>query len=41
MVSKFTKQLHMLSRQQRALGAAVLALAGVALYGLVHISGAQ
>jgi cobalt-zinc-cadmium efflux system membrane fusion protein len=41
MLSKFTKQLHMLSRRQRALGAAVLALAGVALYGLVHISGAQ
>ncbi len=30
----------MLSRQQRVVGAALLALAGAALYGLVHISGA-
>ena len=40
MASKFTKQLQMLSRQQRVVGAALLALAGAALYGLVHISGA-
>jgi len=40
MASKFTKQLHTLSRQQLAVGAALLALAGAALYGLVHISGA-
>jgi cobalt-zinc-cadmium efflux system membrane fusion protein len=39
MASKFTKQLQMLSRQQRVVGAALLALAGAALYGLVHISG--
>src|SRR6476659_10543766 len=40
MASKFTKQLHTLSRQQLAVGAALLALAGAALYGLVRISGA-
>src|SRR6266567_2524502 len=40
MLSKFTKQLQMLTRQQLAVGAALLALAGAALYGLVHISGA-
>ena len=40
MASKFTKQLQMLSRRRRAVGAALLALAGAALYGLVHISGA-
>jgi membrane fusion protein, heavy metal efflux system len=40
MASKFTKQLHILSRQQLAVGAALLALVGAALYGLVHISGA-
>src|SRR6266404_9457590 len=40
MLSKFTKQLHTLSRRQLTIGAAVLALAGAALYGLVHISGA-
>ncbi len=40
MASKFTKQLQMLSRQQRVVGATLLALAGAALYGLVHISGA-
>src|SRR5436190_3610652 len=40
MLSKFAKQLQMLSRQQLAVGAAVLALAAAALYGLVHISGA-
>jgi cobalt-zinc-cadmium efflux system membrane fusion protein len=40
MASKFTKQLQMFSRQQRVVGAALLALVGAALYGLVHISGA-
>src|SRR5438876_5601285 len=40
MLSKFAKQLQMLSRQQLAVGAALLAIAGAALYGLVHISGA-
>src|SRR6266436_409726 len=40
MASKLTKQLHSLSRQQLAVGAALLALAGAALYGLVRISGA-
>src|SRR5436309_7740122 len=40
MLSKFAKQLQMLSRQQLAVGAALLAIAGTALYGLVHISGA-
>src|SRR5258708_15713516 len=38
MLSEFTKRLQMLSRRQLAVGAAVLALAGVALYGLVHIN---
>jgi cobalt-zinc-cadmium efflux system membrane fusion protein len=40
MASKFTKQLQMLSRQQLAVGAAMVAIVGAALYGLVHISGA-
>src|SRR5438445_344477 len=40
MLSKFAKQLQMLSRQQLAVGAALLAVAGAARYGLVHISGA-
>ncbi len=38
MLSEFTKRLQMLSRRQLAVGAAVLVLAGVALYGLVHIN---
>src|SRR5258708_7799142 len=41
MLSKLTKQLQMLSRQRLAVGAALLALAVAALYGVVHISGAQ
>src|ERR1700687_6076042 len=41
MLSEFTKRLHVLSRQQLAVGAALLVLAGAALYGLVHISGAS
>src|SRR5947199_10368664 len=40
MLSKFAKQLQMLSRQQLAGGAALLAIVSAALYGLVHISGA-
>jgi cobalt-zinc-cadmium efflux system membrane fusion protein len=40
MASKFTKQLQMLSRRQLAVAAALLALAGAALYGFVHNSGA-
>jgi cobalt-zinc-cadmium efflux system membrane fusion protein len=40
MASKFTKQLQMLSRRELALAAALLALAGAVLYGLVHNSGA-
>jgi cobalt-zinc-cadmium efflux system membrane fusion protein len=41
MLSGFTKQLQMLSRQQWAVGVALLALAGAALYGLAHIGGAS
>src|SRR5450432_3923898 len=40
MLSNFIKRLQMLNRQQRAVAAALLTLAGAALYGLVHISGA-
>src|SRR5450759_256188 len=40
MLSEFTKRLQMLNRQWLALGAALLALGGAALYGLVHIGGA-
>jgi membrane fusion protein, heavy metal efflux system len=40
MLSEFTKRLQRLRRQQRAVAAALLTLAGAALYGLVHISGA-
>src|SRR5437899_12715308 len=40
MLVKFAKHLEVISRQQLAVGAALLALAGAALYGLVHISGA-
>src|SRR6266404_6575604 len=39
MLSEFSKRLQMLSRQRLAVGAALLALAGAALYGLVHING--
>jgi len=38
MASEFIKRLQMLSPQQRAAGAALLVLAGAAVYGLVHIS---
>src|SRR6195952_1911107 len=41
MLSKLTKQLQMLSRPRLAVGSALLALAVAALYGLVHIRGAQ
>jgi cobalt-zinc-cadmium efflux system membrane fusion protein len=38
MATKFTKQLQILSQQQWAVGAALLALVAVAGYGLVHVS---
>jgi cobalt-zinc-cadmium efflux system membrane fusion protein len=38
-LSEFAKRLQMLSRQQLVVGAALLALAGAALFGLVHING--
>jgi cobalt-zinc-cadmium efflux system membrane fusion protein len=41
MVKNFSKQLQMLSRQQLAVGVALLALAGTALFGLAHIGGAS
>jgi membrane fusion protein, heavy metal efflux system len=41
MVSKFIQRLQMLSRQQWAVGAALLALVGAGLFGLAHISGAK
>jgi membrane fusion protein, heavy metal efflux system len=37
MLSEFTKQLQMLSRKQLAVGAAFIAVAAVALFGLTHI----
>ena len=40
MLSEFTKQLQMLSRTQLAVGATLLALAGAALFGFLHIGGA-
>ena len=40
MLSEIAKRLQMLSRKQLAVRAVLLALAGAALYGLVHISGA-
>ncbi len=40
MRAEFTKQLQMLTRQQLAIGAAVLVLVGAAIYGLAHIGGA-
>jgi cobalt-zinc-cadmium efflux system membrane fusion protein len=41
MHNEFIKQLQMLSRQQRAVGVALLLLAGAAVYGFVHVSGAK
>ena len=40
MPPQFLKQLHTFSRQQLAVGAALLVLAGAALYGFVHIGSA-
>jgi membrane fusion protein, heavy metal efflux system len=40
MLSEFTKQLQMLSRKQLAVGAAVLVVAGAALFGFLQIGGA-
>src|SRR6266481_4367157 len=40
MLSEFTKQLQLLTGRKLAAGAALLVLAGAALYGLVHIGGA-
>jgi cobalt-zinc-cadmium efflux system membrane fusion protein len=40
MLSEFTKQLQLLTRRQLTVGAALLVLAGAALYGLVHKGGA-
>src|SRR5271154_694803 len=41
MLPKFTEQLQMLSRKYLAVGAALLALAGIALFGFMHLVGAQ
>jgi membrane fusion protein, heavy metal efflux system len=41
MLKEFIKQFQMLNRQQLAVGAALLALAGTALFGLAHIGGAS
>jgi membrane fusion protein, heavy metal efflux system len=41
MLSELSKQLQILSRQRLAVGAALLALAGAALFGIGHISGAR
>jgi membrane fusion protein, heavy metal efflux system len=41
MLKEFAKQFQMLSRKQLAVGAALLALAGTALFGLAHIGGAS
>ena len=40
MRAEFTKQLQMLTRQQLAIGGALLVLVGAAIYGLTHIGGA-
>src|SRR6202165_2751500 len=40
MPPEFTKRLQMLNRQRLVTGAALLVLAGAALYGLMHIGGA-
>src|SRR6267378_4452137 len=39
MLSEFTKQFQILSRRQRAVGLALLTLAGATWYGLAHIGG--
>jgi cobalt-zinc-cadmium efflux system membrane fusion protein len=41
MALKFTKRLQMLSQQKLAVGIALLVLAGAAVYGLSHVSGAS
>src|SRR3981189_2356460 len=41
MLNEFIKQLQTLSRQQWAVGVALLLLAGAAVYGFVHVSGAK
>src|SRR6266851_8369756 len=41
MSNDFTKRLQMLSRRRLAVAAALLALAGAAAYGFVHIGGAK
>jgi membrane fusion protein, heavy metal efflux system len=41
MTSEFTQRLKMLSRRQLAVGAALLALAGTAVYGFMQISGTK
>src|SRR5580765_7632577 len=41
MASKFTEQLQMLSRRQLVVAAALLALAGAAVFGFAHISAAK
>ncbi|MFZ2160151.1 MAG: efflux RND transporter periplasmic adaptor subunit, partial [Bradyrhizobium sp.] len=41
MYREFTKQLQMLTRQRLAVAAGLLALAGAALFGLLHITGAS
>ena len=41
MLPEFIQRLQMLSRKKLAVGAALLVLAGGALYGLVHVTGAR
>jgi cobalt-zinc-cadmium efflux system membrane fusion protein len=41
MLSEFTKQLQSLTRRQLGIGAALLVLAGAAVYGLMHIGAAS
>jgi membrane fusion protein, heavy metal efflux system len=41
MFNEFTKRLQMFSRQRLAVGLALLALAGAALYGFTHLSAAK
>ena len=41
MLNNFTKRLQRFSRQQRVVALALLTLAGLAVYGFVHISGAK
>jgi cobalt-zinc-cadmium efflux system membrane fusion protein len=41
MLNEFTKQLQMLSRRRRTVAVVLLALAGAATYGFMHLSGAK